>query len=159
MNSNKIIYNAAIGNGIANAIINGAITWFTFKGMDKVPFSLDSISNKEVTIFGTMFPVVIGLTFILGFITYFTFKKTAEKEKLADSATINKPVFPDMLKFIFGRTLTTFGFMMVFAILWQRILGTVQTSALTATAVVGAAAGLAAMYIGITVSKEILREK
>ena len=158
MNSNKIIYNAAIGNGIANTIINGAITWFTFKSMTQVPFSLDSISNKEVTIFGTMFPVVLGLTFILGIITLFTFKKTAEKEKLADLATINKPFFPDMIKFIFGRALTAFGFMMVVAVLFQRIFGTILTSSFAATLIVGIAAGLASVYIGIAVSKEVIRK-
>jgi len=158
MNSNKIIYSAAIGNGIANTIINGAITWFTFKSMTQVPFSLDSISNKEVTVFGTMFPVVLGLTFILGIITFFTFKKTAEKEKLADLATINKPFFPDMIKFIFGRTLAAFGFMMVVAVLFQRILGTIITTSLMATVIVGLTAGLAAAYIGISVSKEVIRK-
>ncbi|MCI0472936.1 MAG: hypothetical protein L0Y76_05060 [Ignavibacteria bacterium] len=127
--------------------------------MNAVPFSVDSISNKEVTVFGTIFPVVIGLTFILGFITYFTFKKTAEKEKLAGILAINKPLFPEMTKFIFVKTMTAFGFMMIIAVLWQRIIGTVSTSAVIATVITGISAGLAAFYIGVAVSKEIIREK
>jgi len=158
MKSDKIIYKAAIGNGISNAIVNGIITWFTFSGKENIPFSLDSISNKELTIFGTMFPVILGLSLILGTITFFTFKKTAIKEKIADEETINKPYFPKMLLFLLGRGFSAIGFLMVIAILWQRFLGTVQTNSLVATITVAVAAGLAATYVGISVSKEIIRK-
>ncbi len=149
---------AAIGNMIANTVINGFITWFTFKGMDNVPFSVDSIANKDVTIFGSMFPVLFGLTLILGVITYFTFKKTAAKENLAPLSAINKPFYPHMLKFVFSKMFSAMGFLMILAIFWQRIFGTIHVDAIFASLIVGIAAGLASMYIGIAVSKEVIRE-
>jgi len=159
MNPNKIIYTAALGNAAVNAALNGIITFFTFKSFVKVPFSLDSISNKEITVFGTILPTVLQLSFILGIITYFRFKKTAMEKNLAEPATINKPIFPDMIKFIFGKTITAFGFMMIISVLWQRFFGTLYTSNLIATIIIATASGLTALYIGVSVSKEIIRQK
>lgn len=159
MKSENIIIKSAIGTGIANTIINGFITWFTFKGMESVPFSVDKISNNEVTVFGSIFPVIIGLTLILGIITYFTFKKTAVKENLAPLAVINKPFYPHILKFIFGRMFSAIGLIMIIAVFWQRILGTIHVNAISATVIVGIAAGLSSAFIAYTVSKEILRDK
>jgi len=153
----KIIYTGAIVNGVINAIINGIISWFTLMKFERVPFTLDNISGNEVTIFGNIFPILLSLSVILGIITYYTFKKTALKENLAPLEVVNKPLFPNILKFILGKTFTAFGFLLVIAIFWQKFLGTIYTTPFIGTLIIGLAAGLVVFYIAVAVSNELLR--
>lgn len=128
MKTQKIIYTGALVNGVINAVINGIISWFTLLKLERVPFTLDNISSREVTIFGNIFPILISLSIILGIMTYYTFKKTALKENLAPWEVVNKPLFPDILKFILGKTFTAFGLLLIIAIFWQKFLGTIYTT-------------------------------
>ncbi|HMQ69498.1 MAG TPA: hypothetical protein PKA90_11145 [Ignavibacteria bacterium] len=157
--TDTLIYNTAVKNGIVSAVINGITTWFELNSMEKIPFTLDNISNREVTVFGSVFPVVISLSIILGIINYFTFKKTAKKENLADAETLNKPFFPGMLKLILARTFSAVGLLMILAVLWQKYIGVIYTGNIMASALVGISAGLTSVYIAVSVSKEIVREK
>ena len=159
MNTDKIIFKTALTNGLISAATNGLTSWFELNNMEKIPVTLDNISNEEVTVFGSVFPVVLTLCFILGIVNYFTFKNKARKEKLADPENLDKTSFLNIIKLILSRTFSAFGFMMIIAVLWQKYMGVLYISHITASAIVGIAAGLTSMYIGISVSKEIIREK
>lgn len=159
MKTQKIIYTGALVNGVINAVINGIISWFTLMKLERVPFTLDNISSSELTIFGNIFPILISLSIILGIITYFTFKKTALKENLAPLEVVNKPLFPDIIKFILGKTFTAFGLLLIIAIFWQKFLGTIYTTPFLGTVIIAIAAGIVVFYIGVSVSKELLRPK
>ncbi|HMS35055.1 MAG TPA: hypothetical protein PKC91_13320 [Ignavibacteria bacterium] len=157
--TDKLIYSTALKNGIVSAVINGFTTWFELNGMEKIPFTLDNISNKEVTVFGSVFPVVISLSIMLGIINYFTFKKTAKKENLADTETLSKPFFPGISNLILGKTFSAIGLLMIISVLWQKYIGVLYTGHIAASVMVGIAAGLTSIYIGTAVSKEIVRVK
>jgi len=157
MKTEKIIYTGAIVNGVINAIINGLISWFSLKGLESIPFTLDNISNHELTIFGNIFPILLSLSIILGIITYYTFKKTALKDNLAPAEVINKPLYPTILKFIFGKTFSAFGLMLIVAVFWQKFLGTIYTTPFIGTLIIAIAAGLVVFYIAVAVSKELLK--
>ncbi|MGC9527059.1 MAG: hypothetical protein ACP5D7_16125 [Limnospira sp.] len=43
----------AVTSGVINAIINGAIGWFMFRGKETIPLTVDTISAHEKTVFST----------------------------------------------------------------------------------------------------------
>ncbi len=56
-----------------------------------------------------------------------------------------------------GKTFTAFGLLLIIAIFWQRVLGTIYTTPLLGTVIIAIAAGMVVFYIGVAVSKELLR--
>jgi hypothetical protein len=43
----------ALISGVSNAVINGIIGWFMFRGKDALPLTVDTISAHEKTVFST----------------------------------------------------------------------------------------------------------
>lgn len=157
MKADNLIFKKAVINGLVSTFINGFTAWFELKEKEKIPFTLDNISNNEITVFGSVFPVVMSLCLILGIINYYTFRKIAQKEKLADPATLSKPFFPGVIKLILSKAFSAFGILMITAVLWQKYFGVIYTSRFVTSVIVGITAGLTSVYIGIAVSKEIIR--
>lgn len=111
--------------GFINAAINAGIQYFTFKKLNEIPVSLDLISNKEVTVFGTTVTVALTLAVVLTLVAYFTLKVP------------KIPFYPKVLLILLKNVFFTFGVVTAFAVLWQYKFGTLYVSPISATIIVG----------------------
>jgi hypothetical protein len=71
----KVISGTLI-NGVLNAVINGVIQWFSFKEYAKIPVSVDSITNNDVTVLGESVHLGVMLAMVLTLIAFFTIPKS-----------------------------------------------------------------------------------
>lgn len=127
------ILRGALASGIINAIINGTINWFQLDTTSTIKLSTDIISSEEHTVFSGAVVLGTSLAFILTSITYFTLKIK------------NKPkFFPKVFLLALHHSVFFFGLIAIFAILFQRIFGSIAVSAEQAALVTGCIAGLAA---------------
>lgn len=122
----------AIINGTINAVINGAIKWFSFREYETVPISVDSITNQEFTVLGNAVHLSVTLAMVLTFVAYFSIKKEM------------RPKMTRFLGLVLKHGFFTFGVATGLAVLWQYKVGTVEVSALTGTLLVGLIAGVVA---------------
>ncbi|MDC8001170.1 hypothetical protein POV26_08980 [Aequorivita todarodis] len=132
----------AITTGIINAIINGGIQYFFLKDMDSIPISVDSITNSEVTVLGTAVMLAITLAMILTLVAYFGIK-----EKKA-------PFFPTTLWLTIKHGFFTFGVLTSLAVLWQKYMGTVEVSLVSALVIIGIIAGIVSGIVNYLTLKE-----
>jgi hypothetical protein len=144
----KSLLNGAIFNGAINAIINGLITWFTSDKENAIKLTSDSISSVEHTVLAGSVPLAVSLAFILSTIAYFTFKVP------------NKPkYFPTIFILSIKHSIYAFGIVVVFAILLQRLAGTVLVSPLVGSVIAGAVAGLVASIVDYETKSTMLKFK
>jgi hypothetical protein len=73
--ANDFIQKNALSSGVTNAVINGVIGWFMFRGKDTLPLTVDTISGHEKTVFSTGVMTAFILSLILGMIAFFTFRQ------------------------------------------------------------------------------------
>ena len=132
---NSKLVQGAIISGIINGIINGGIKWFTFRGYESVPISVDSITNDEVTVLGNAVHLALTLAMILTFVAFFSIPK----EKRPSTST--------KIWMIVKHGFFTFGVVTALSVLWQYNVGTVEVSALTATIIVGLVGGAVAAAV------------
>lgn len=126
------IRKGAIINGLINGVINGGIQYFFLKGHAPIAISVDSITNTEHTVLGAAVTLAITLAAITTVVAYFGIKD----EKV--------PFYPKGLWSLFKNTFFTFGVVTSLAVLWQKYLGTVEVSLITALIIIGAIAGIVA---------------
>ncbi|MGF1503173.1 MAG: hypothetical protein ACFBSD_15305 [Paracoccaceae bacterium] len=125
------IATAAAVSGAINALINGAIQWYLLAGHEALPLTVDGITNDEHTVFGAAVPLAVSLAMILTAVAYTTVKAP-------------KPAFyPTFLWLVVKHGFFTLGILVTFAVLWQRILGSITVSLLVAVVILGLVAGLA----------------
>lgn len=130
MNS-KVLLGAFI-SGIINGIINGGIKWFSFRGYESIPITVDSITNDEVTVLGNAVHLALTLAMILTFVAFFSIKKD------------RRPGVPKKIWMILKHGFFTFGVVTALSVLWQYNVGTVEVGPVAATVIVGVVAGLVA---------------
>lgn len=126
----KALVKGAVITGVINAIINGGIQYFFLKGHDVIPISVDSITNNEKTVLGAAVMLAITLSMILTLVAYFGIK-----EKKA-------PFFPTTLWLTIKHGFFTFGVLTSLAVLWQKYMGTVEVSLISALVIIGVIAGI-----------------
>lgn len=119
----------AILTGVINAVINGGVQYFFLKGHDSIPISVDAITNTEETVLGTSVVLAITLAIILTLVAYFGIK-----EKRA-------PFYPTAFWLTIKHGFFTFGVLTSLAVLWQKYMGTVEVSLISALLIIGAIAG------------------
>ncbi|WP_430812909.1 MULTISPECIES: hypothetical protein [unclassified Carboxylicivirga] len=129
------IIQGAIVNGIINGVINGGIQWFSFKKLEQVAVTMDSITNDQVTVLGSAVPLAVSLAMILTFIAFFSIPKD------------NRPGIRTKLWVIIKHGFFTFGVVTGMAVLWQYWFGTIWISPAGATLIVGIIAGLVALVV------------
>ena len=141
MNSQKLIKGALI-TGFFNAIINGGIQYFFLKDMEVIPISVDAITNDVPTVLGEAVSLAISLSILLTVVAYFTIKE--EKVKF----------FPTAFWLAIKHGFFTFGVITSLAVLWQKNMGTIEVSLLTALLIIGIIAGVISGVINYLTLKE-----
>jgi hypothetical protein len=132
MNKAEIMKGAVVG-GVINAVINGAIQYLILRGHEgPIPMTVDSISTDAHTVLGSSVPLAVSLAMILTAVAYSTVKVP------------RKPFFPTTLWLVIKHGIFTFGLVVAGAVMWQRIVGTVEVSLVTTVVFLGIVAGLVA---------------
>lgn len=126
------IRKGAIINGVINGVINGGIQYFFLKDHAPIAISVDSITNNEHTVLGAAVTLAITLAMIVTVIAYFGIKE----EKV--------PFFPKGLWSLVKHAFFTFGVLTSLAVLWQKYMGSVEVSLITALIIIGVIAGVVA---------------
>ena len=129
------ILKAAILSGVINAVINGAIQFFMLRGHDSIPMSVDAISAGTHTVLGSAVPLAVSLAMILTAVAHLTLKAP------------KKPFVPTTLWLVFKHGIFAFGALVAGAVVWQRVVGSVEVSVATAVIVLGLVAGLVATLV------------
>jgi hypothetical protein len=129
------IVKAAVISGIINAVINGAIQFFMLRGHDSIPMSVDAISAGTHTVLGSAVPLAVSLAMILTAVAHWTLKAP------------KKPFVPTTLWLVVKHGIFAFGALVAGAVVWQRVVGTVDVSVATAVVVLGLVAGLVATLV------------
>ncbi len=155
--TSDVVKKDAIMNGVANAVINGVIGWFMFRGKDAVPLTVDTISAHEKTVFSTAVMTALILSIILGAIAFFTFGKKARSLQLASPELLERPFFFFGVRTILFYSLFAFGTAALVALFLQKLLGTILVTPVVAAIVLGAIAGIAAWFVNAAVMKAMLR--
>ena len=137
----KLLKGAVI-TGIINAVINGGIQYFFLKGNSSIPISVDSISNDTATVLGTAVMLAITLSMILTLVAYFGIK-----EKKA-------ALFPTTFLLTLKHGFVTFGILTSLAVVWQKYVGTVEVSLVSALIIIGVIAGLVSGFVNYFTLKE-----
>lgn len=126
------IRKGAIITGAINGVINGGIQYFFLKDHAPIAISVDSITNNDHTVLGAAVSLAITLAVIVTVIAYFGIKE----EKV--------PFFPKGLWSLIKHAFFTFGVVTSLAVLWQKNMGSVEVSLITALIIIGAIAGIVA---------------
>lgn len=155
--TSDVIRKDAIMSGVANAVINGVIGWFMFRGKAAVPLTVDTISAHEKTVFSTGVMTAVILSLILGAIAFFTFGKKARSLQLASLELLDRPFFFFGVRTILFYALFAFGTGALVALFLQKLLGTILVTPVVAAILLGAIAGIAAWFINAAVMKAMLR--
>ena len=132
----------AVLTGVINAVINGGIQYFFLKDKDIIPISVDAITNTEETVLGTAVVLAITLSMILTLVAYFGIKGK------------KAPFFPTTVWLAVKHGFFTFGVLTSLAVLWQKYMGTVEVSLITALIIIGVIAGLVSAIINYLTLKE-----
>lgn len=133
----------AVITGIINAIINGGIQYFFLKDLSSIPISVDAITNTDQTVLGTTVTLAITLSMMLTLVAYFGVK--------GDKA----PFFPTTFWMIIKHGFFTFGVITSVAVLWQKYMGTIEVSLLSALVIIGVIAGIVSGVINYLTLKNI----
>lgn len=143
----KLLKGAVI-TGVINAVINGGLQYFFLKKHSLIAISVDSITNNEDTVLGTSVILSITLAMILTLVAYFGIKER------------KSPFFPTALWLTLKHGFFTFGILTSLAVLWQRYMGEVEVSLLTALIIIGIIAGIVSGVVNyLTLSECTLRER
>ena len=129
-----ILKGAAI-SGVINAVINGAIQFFILRGSEPIPLSVDSIGTDTHTVLGASVPLAVSLAMILTAVAHWTLKAP------------KKPFVPTTLWLVVKHGLFAFGAVVAGAVMWQRVVGTIEVSVATAVLLLGIVAGLVAAVV------------
>ena len=137
----KLLKGAAL-TGVINAVINGGIQYFFLKGHSSIPISVDSITNTTKTVLGTAVMLAITLSIILTLVAYFGIKG----KKAA--------FFPTTFLLTLKHGFVTFGILTSLAVVWQKYVGTVEVSLVSALIIIGVIAGLVSGFVNYFTLKE-----
>lgn len=139
-----------------NAVINGAIAYSGFKAEPSVPMTLDLISSEQHTVWGQGVTLAFALGIILSIVTAKVFAKHAVKADASLAPLVQRPIFPFILKVAVGNAIALFGWFVALAVLWQRLLGTIQVSPLVAAALVGLLAGVITVIVEVRTKRALM---
>lgn len=103
----------AILSGVINAVINGAIQAWLLSGSGPLPLTVDTITNEAHTVFGAAVPLGVSLAMILTVVAYTTVKGA------------KPPFYPTFLWMTVKNGFFVLGVIVTFAVLWQRVFGSV----------------------------------
>jgi hypothetical protein len=96
---------------------------------------VDAISAGTHTVLGSAVPLAVSLAMILTAVAHLTLKSP------------KKPFLPTTLWLVVKHGLFAFGALVAGAVVWQRVVGTVEVNVATAVIVLGLVAGLVATLV------------
>ncbi|MBL8246355.1 MAG: permease [Rhodanobacteraceae bacterium] len=139
-----------------NGLINGAIAWFSFKAQSSVPISVDLISARQHTVWGqgTMLAFALGL--ILTVVTWKVYAAHLAKSHPEWLPRVQRPLFPDVARIALRNTLLLFGVFVLLAVLWQRLVGSVEVGPGLAASLVGLLAAAITAVVEVRTKRELL---
>jgi len=146
--TNQSIIKGALISGILNAIINGIINWFQLDKTKNILLTTDMISTHEHTVFGGAVILGTTLAFILTSIAYLT-TKVETKPKY----------FPRVFFLALKQSIFAFGVLTIFALLFQRMFGSIEVTGLQAAIFTGCIAGLAAGIVEYSTKNILIKNK
>ncbi|TRV04408.1 MAG: permease [Microcystis wesenbergii Mw_MB_S_20031200_S109] len=155
--ANDFIQKNALSSGVTNAVINGVIGWFMFRGKDTLPLTVDTISGQEKTVFSTGVMTAFTVSIILGTIAFFTFRQKAKDFHVASPELLERPFFFFGVRTILFYGLFAFGTAALGALFLQKFLGTILVTAVIGAVILGIISGIAAWFINRSVMKAMLR--
>ncbi len=154
---NNVIQKDALISGISNAVINGIIGWFMFRGQNSLNLTVDTISAHEKTVFSTGVMTAFILSVILGTIAFFNFSKKAHSLQSATPELLSRPFFFFGVRTVLFYSLFAFGTATLVALFIQKFLGAILVTPLVGAILLGAIAGIAAWFINAAVMRTMLR--
>lgn len=157
LKTNSLIQKEARTSGVINAVINGIIAWFMFKDHAILPLTVDTISSHEKTVFSSGVMTAFILSLILGAIAFFTFGKKAKSLPEVPTELLARPFFFFGLRTVLFYSLFAFGTTALFALLLQKIVGSILVTPFIGAVILGLIAGIAAWFINAAVMKAMLR--
>lgn len=134
LSDGKILTGALIAAAV-NGLINGVIQLFLLKGQTPIPLSVDGITNDTHTVLGAAVPLAVTLAMILTVIAYLTLKAP------------KRPLMPTVLWLTLKHGFFAFGLVVTGAVVWQRLMGSVDVSLIAAAGTMSLIAGLVAGLI------------
>jgi hypothetical protein len=146
MTQTQILVGALV-SGVINAVINGAIQYFILRGDEgPIPVSVDSIATETHTVLGSSVPLAVSLAMILTAVAHWTTKGP------------KKPFFPTTLWLVIKHGLFAFGTVVAGAVMWQRIMGTVEVGLGTAVLILGIVAGVVSAVVNYMTISQIVED-
>lgn len=149
------IRDALLGAAV-NAAINGVIAWFTFRATPQVPLTLDLISTEEKSVWGQGVGLALALGVILTVVAWRVFSAQLAKAQPVLAARVRRPLFPTVAGIALDNAMTLFGWFVVLAVLWQRLLGTIYVSPPVASVLVGLFAGIVTVLVEVRTKRALL---
>lgn len=141
------ILKGAVLSGAINAVINGAIQAVLLWGAGPIPVSVDAISAGTHTVLSSAVPLAVSVAMILSAVAYFTLK--APKKRF----------LPTGLWLILKHGLFAFGAVVTGAVVWQRMMGTVEVGVFDAVVILGLVAGIVAAVVNYMTISAVVREE
>lgn len=133
--NDRAIAKGAVLSGVINAVINGAIQWYLLADYASLPLTVDGITNEEHTVFGAAVPLAVSLAMILTAVAYMTVKAP------------KPPFYPTFLWMTVKHGFFALGVIVTFAVLWQRVFGSILVPLSVAVLMLGLIAGLVAAMV------------
>lgn len=131
-NHGQSLLKAALIAAAINGGINGAIQLLLLREHVSLKLTVDGITNDTLTVFGAAVPSAVILAMILTVVGHVTLK--APKRQF----------WPHGLWLTLWHGLLAFGLLVTTAVLWQRLIGTIEVSRLTASVMIGLIAAVVA---------------
>jgi hypothetical protein len=141
------ILKGALLSGVINAVINGAIQFFLLRRSETIPLTVDSIGTETHTVLGSSVPLAASLAMILTAVAHWSFKGP------------KKRFVPTTLWLVIKHGLFAFGAVVAGAVMWQRIMGSVEVSLGAAVLILGIVAGIVSAVVNYMTISEIVEDQ
>lgn len=142
---------------LANALINGWVSWSQFAGQGDLSLTVDSISRGSGSVLGQGIPGVFFMALAVTGVTFYSFRWGARKHGVALKENLRFwPKFPALM---IKNALFLFGLLVVLSIFLQRWAGEIVVSRVTATLVVAGLAVVVTLYSALTAMNEMVKKE
>lgn len=145
--------------GVINGAINGYIASYHFKGMDRVPMSLDVITSSEITVWGQAVSLTFGLGIILSLITSKLFLHQLNKTHPQHMQQLQSGFWSQLLPIALTHAAALFGWFVALAVIWTKYVGEVSVSSSSAVLLVGLFAFIITIAVEVRTKKSIIYKK
>lgn len=152
----EVRYRDSLVGTAINAVINGVIAWYSFRDSAQVPMTLDLISTQERSVWGQGVTLALSLALILTLVAFKVFSRHVAKSHPEVAARVQRPLFPTVAGIALHNAMSLFGWFVVLAVLWQRVLGTIYVTPFAAAVLIGLVAGTVTMLVEVRTKRALL---